>query len=496
MLRPASVLVLCLASSLALAQSDPAAVITADGLLADVAAFTAPAAAGRLPGTPGYALASAHAESVLAGLGLVPGGDGGAWRQHLPMEANVIERCAVSLTGADGVAADLALGGDCACRGLTGSGQAAADVVFVGYGLSLPDRGYDDYAGVDVTGKVVLAFKQAPPWKLDDGEGWQGADMPRPKAAAARAHGAAALLLVSRPNDDRPQPVIASVMHGDGEHVPDLPAVQISVESAARLFADGEAGLRAAQAAIDEARRPAPQQLPGRAAVDVAARYEPAADTWNLVALLPGSDPQLADEAVIVGGHLDHVGSQAQLAWPGANDNASGAAGVLGVARAFAAAAAAGRPPRRTVVFVLFTGEEQGLYGARFHAENPVLPLDRTAAMLNMDCIAHGDSIQLGGGRTQPVLWDLARGLDADHDALTVAATWPGGGADAQPFWDAGVPTLYFASKFSYTHLHRTSDTPETLNPVLYEALVRLAWRTADAVAGGGYRREEIIEAR
>lgn len=495
MLRSITVTALLLASIPGPAAADPAAAITADDLLADVAAFTAPAAAGRLPGTPGYALASAHAESVLSALGLEPGGDDGAWRQHLPIEANLIERCAVRLTGADGRAADLAVGDDCACRGFSGGGRAESGVVFVGYGLSLPERGYDDYAGIDVTGKVVLAFKQAPGWQPDDGAGWQGADMPRPKAAAARAHGAAALLLVSRPNDARPQPVIASVMHGDGEHVPDLPAVQVSVEQAARLFSGGLDDLKAAQAAIDEARRPSSRPLAGRALVDVAARHETAADGWNLVAVLPGSDPDLAGEAVIIGGHLDHVGRQAGVAWPGANDNASGAAGVLGVARAFAAEAAAGRPPRRTVVFVLFTGEEQGLIGARFHAAHPVLPLDRTAAMLNLDCVAHGDSIQLGGGRTQPVLWQMARGLDAANDALSVAATWPGGGADAQPFWDGGVPTVYFASKFSYTHLHRASDTVDTLNPGLYEALVRLAWRTASAVADGRYQREEIAAA-
>ncbi|HPF71863.1 MAG TPA: M28 family peptidase, partial [Candidatus Krumholzibacteria bacterium] len=246
---------------------------------------------------------------------------------------------------------------------------------------------------------------------------------------------------------------------------------------------------------IDDARAPASRPLAGGAAVAVDADYTAAADTWNVVGVLRGTDPALRDEALVIGGHLDHVGRQGAVTWPGANDNASGAAAVMSLARAFAAEAAAGRPPRRTVVFVLFAGEEQGLVGAKFHAAHPVVPLAKTAAMVNLDCVAHGDSIQVGGGQSQPVLWALARDLDAAHARLSVADTWRGGGADAAPFWDEGVPTLYFASKFSYTHLHQVTDAPETLNPRLYEELVRLAWRTAAQVADGGYVREAIVPA-
>lgn len=479
--------------------------IDPDLLLADVAFFASAECAGRLPGTPGYERAAKHAAAVFAGLGLQPGGDrdrggneGGGlkdggdlrgWFQHLPMELNVVRRCAVTLTGNGGQGMDLELGRDCACRGFTGSGQADAPVVFVGYGLSLPERGYDDYAGFDVGGKIVLAFKQAPPWQPDDGQGWQGMDLPRLKARTARDRGAAALLLISRPNDEDPQPVIASVLHGPGEHVPDLPAVQIALDAAGRLCPGGLPELRALQAVIDSTRAPASCPLAGRARVDVRADYDPQADAYNVVAVLPGSDPGLEDECVIVGGHLDHVGAQGDVFWPGANDNASGAAAVLGIARAFAAADA---PPRRTVVFVLFAGEEQGLHGARFFAEHPVLPLARAAAMLNLDCVAHGDSIQLGGGKTQPRLWGMARAIDARHAALTVAETWPGGGADAAPFHDAGVPTLYFASRPSYAHLHRTSDTVATLNPGLLADVAALAYRTAAAVGQGEYNREGI----
>ena len=311
------------------------------------------------------------------------------------MELNEIRTCELSLIGADGSAEPLALGSDYACRGFTGSGVADASVVFVGYGLSLPERGYDDYDGLDVRGKIVLAIKPPPKWEPADGKGWGDVHLPRPKSRAAREHGAAALLLMPHPASMRPQPAIASVMHGPGAHVGDLPQAEITAAAAARLCAGGLAELAGLATAVDAAQAPASRELPGRLRFAVEAAYEPAAPTANVVGVLPGSDPELRDECVVIGGHLDHVGRQGEVVWPGANDNASGAAAVLALARAFADG---GVPPRRTVVFVLFAGEEQGLVGARWFVDHPLQPFERTIAMLNLDCVAHGDSIQLGGG--------------------------------------------------------------------------------------------------
>jgi hypothetical protein len=118
------------------------------------------------------------------------------------------------------------------------------------------------------------------------------------------------------------------------------------------------------------------------------------------------------------------------------------------------------------------------------------VPLERIVAYFNLDCVGHGDSIQVGSGKTSPKLWQLARDLDARGARLTVEETWGGGGADATPFAEQKIPTIYFASKFSYTHLHLPSDQPATLNPRLYEALARLVYRTAWKVAEGGYLGE------
>ena len=482
-------LLLAAATTAVPASADPAeAPITPEALIAAVDYLGSDDLAGRLPGTAGYEQAARWGADRFAAAGLTPGGEDGYF-QHFPMEANEITRAELSLSGPDGAWRDLALGSDFACRGFTGSGDVEAGIVFVGYGLSLPERGYDDYAGIDVQGKVVLAFKPAPRWQPDDEQGWGEAHMPRPKAAVARAHGAVGLLLISRPLDETPQPVIASVMHGEGEQVLDLPAVQISLEAADKLAPEGITAFVELQDRIDTAHAPASMPLDARARLRIEARYRAEIDAVNVVGVLPGVDPELKDECVILGAHLDHVGRQGDVVWPGANDNASGAAAVTALASAFAGS---GEAPARTLVFVLFAGEEQGLCGAKYHAEHPFGSLDRTAAMFNLDCVAHGDSIRLGGGKSQPVLWEMARDLDRDHAALTVAGTWRGGGADAQPFWDRGVPTLYFATKNSYTYLHQTGDTVATLNPGLYAEVVRLAYRVAREVAQGNYEREVI----
>jgi ketosteroid isomerase-like protein len=471
-------------------QTAGTASIRSDELLEKVAYLSDRRFAGRLPGSPEYDQAARAMAERMAELGLQPVAEDGYF-QHLDMEYNeVLPGCRLALQQPGTAGKEYVLDRDYIFRGFTGSGDVTAPVVFCGYGISLPERGYDDYAGVDVRGKIVLVFKQGPRWRLDDGESWGGLPDPRPKARTALDHGAVAVLMVSRPNDRDPQPLIGSVMHGQGDSQPDIPQLQISQEVAADLLAGTGLTLSLLQTRIDEAREPASLALDRAVHVKVNTVYDPARDTVNVVGMLPGSDPDLKDEYLIIGAHLDHVGTQAgQAFFPGANDNASGSASVMELAEAFTAAH---EQPRRSVVFVLFAGEEQGLYGSRHFAENPPVPLDRTVAMFNLDCVAHGDSIQLGNGKSVPRLWSLARALDRNGDRLTVAGTWQGGGADGTPFHRRGVPMLYFVTRDSYTHLHRTTDTVQTLNGPLHEALTRLAYRTASAVAGGQYRREEL----
>ena len=209
----------------------------------------------------------------------------------------------------------------------------------------------------------------------------------------------------------------------------------------------------------------------------------------NVIGLLEGSDPILKDEYLVIGAHLDHVGSQAGLLFPGANDNASGSAAIIELAKAFQLD---GTKPKRSILFVLFASEEQGLFGSKYFVENMKINPDKIVAMFNLDCIGYGDSIQVGNGKTSPGLWSLTRNIDNENFNLLIEDTWSGGGADLTPFYEKGIPGLYFVSKYSYDHLHLPTDTPETLNPDLFEKIVKLAYLTATDVADGNYKREAV----
>ena len=483
------------AVSAAAAKRDPAAIpgIAAESLVKDVRTLASPKFAGRLAGSPGYDEAARWAARRLEKLGLRPGGDGGGYLQGFPLEYNAIESCRLAIASGGGAPRALAIPADFTCRGFTGSGNVSAPVVFAGFGLSLPERGWDDYAGLDVAGKIVLVFKDPPPFEppraAEGVKGWGDASLPRPKALNAQAHGAVGLLMVSLPKDGKIGPPIASVLHGPGAHPAAFPQQHVSGAVAEALLAGSGVTLESLAKEIVAAKAPRSRALPSSATMTVAARYRADQPAANVVAILPGGDPELRGEAVVVGAHLDHVGTQEGVLWPGANDNASGSAALLAVAEAFSRSH---RPPRRTLVFVLFAAEEQGLHGSKWFVDHSPYPADRIVAMLNLDCVGHGDALQLGSGKSAPVLWELARSLDADGDRVTIEETWAGGGADATPFHEQGVPTLYFATKKSYTHLHQASDRPETLNPALLEKVARLAFRTARSVSDGAYDREAV----
>jgi hypothetical protein len=443
---------------------------------------------GRLPGSEGYNKAAQFAANKFLELGLKPAGDE-KYFQYFNVEYNKIESPAIFKTIVDADTANYELGKDFVLRGFTGSNKFTLPVVFCGYGISRPDLGYDDFANVNVKNKIVMVFKQNPKWK-NDNKDWE-TNYPREKSLVAKKYGARGILFVSLPNEEKPQPLIGSVMHGEGEQPIDFPQIQISFDAANALLSKTGLTISDCQTRIDEKKKPLSINLLTKAFVEVNARYEKKAKTMNVVGMIEGSDQKLKNEFVIIGAHLDHVGSQAGLLFPGANDNASGSAGVLEIAKAFVKG---GLQPKRSVVFVLFASEEQGLNGSKHFVEKWKSGYNKIAAMLNLDCVGYGDSIQVGNGKSAPLLWGIANQIDKTSFNSMVDRTWNGGGADATPFHEKGVPCLYFVTTNSYDHLHLPSDKVETLNPTLFEKVVKLAHLTALEIANGNYEREQLIK--
>ncbi len=428
---------------------------------------------GRLPGSEGYFKAANFIKEELKKLNLKPA-VGKDYFQKLNVEYNQIlpgEHFAIIK---DGKRIEYKLGTDYVYRGFTGSGQITAPVAFCGYGLNQPEIGYNDYKDIDVKGKVVMVFKSNPKWNIDGKTFTNG--NPREKAIVASLQGAVAILFVSLPNDENPQKPIGSILSGQGEQMLNFPELHIDFNIASELFDRSSYTLKQLQTKIDESKTPTSINLLHRADINVKTEYVKEKESVNVAALLKGSDPILKNEYLILGAHLDHVGGQAsKIYFPGANDNASGAAALLEIARAFVKKDI---KPKRSIAFVFFTSEEQGLYGATHFANNLPFPKESVQAMFNLDCVGCGDSIQIGGGKSASELWNMAKQIDLENDKLLVANTWSGGGADAEPFFKIGIPTLYFVTTNGYPHLHLASDKPETLNQNLLQSITNLAFKT------------------
>ena len=392
---------------------------------------------GRRSGTVGGERAAARLAQWLADAGLRPGGDGGTFLQSFVLAAGR-KLGAASELEIDG--RRLTLGTDWTPHGGSRTAQAHGDVVFIGHGVTAP--GWDDWAA-DVRNKVVVVvdgmparFRAQRSSRLD-------------KVIRARQHGAAALLIIG---DTLP------TLDATGAPV-DLVSGSLTTAAANALLAPRTVADLTSE--IEQAAAPVHRRVAGGARLSVDIGRDDVRAT-NVIGVLPGTDPALAGEAIVLGAHYDHLGESGGAVYHGADDNASGTAVVLGLARAFAAAGGTAR----TLVVALFGAEELGLIGSAHYVRQPAWPLARTAAMLNFDMVGRlqDGRLTIGGAdtgdRLRSVLTDAlahVSGLRAD-----VRGT-PHSASDHSRFYSAGLPVLFFHTGV-HPDYHRPSDTAAKLN--------------------------------
>jgi hypothetical protein len=402
-----------------------------------VLALTVPEMEGRGSGTPGGERAARYIAERLTAFGLRPGGDGGTFFQSFVVGSSLRVAAGARLERLGPGGTGWQVGRDWQPHGGSLQAEVSGEVVPVGYGIGAPESGHDDYARVDVHGKIALAMDGAPPGterrsRLE-------------KLIAARRSGARALLIATDalPTLDSTSAPFALV------------SASISRAAAAALAPGTEVRVRVALERDDR----------------LAA---------NVVAVLPGTDPALAAEVIVLGAHYDHLGLRSGAVFPGADDNASGTAVVLGLARALATAG--GLP--RTVVVALFSGEELGLLGSGHYVRHPTVPLDRTVAMLNFDMVGRMRESRLNvsgvesGAGLRGAVSEAARdsGLDL---ALRDSPEAP---SDHTRFYAAGVPVLFFHTG-SHSDYHEPSDTPDKINTDGLARIAALAGRVVERVA-------------
>jgi Peptidase family M28/PA domain/PDZ domain len=348
------------------------------------------------------------------------------------------------------------------------TGQLAGPVVFVGYGITAPEYNYDDYTGIDVKGKIVLMLRHEPQ-EYDDKSVFAGKSYTRhaqfsSKATNAKNHGAVGVILINdranhRSDPDGLEPFGAT----GGPAEAGIPFVQVKEEKIRSWFTDAGKNLDTIQADIDRTLEPQSFAFPASLRVDANLDLERSLKTvHNVAAYLPGE----TGEYVIIGAHYDHLGLGGPFALdrdrdgtihPGADDNASGTAGVIELARWFSA------QPRqkRGILFMTFAGEELGLLGSAFYTEHPDFPLDKCVAMINMDMIGRvrNEKLYIGGVATGTTFRAL---LDREAPKFTLRLDYSDtsgyGSSDHAEFTAKGVPVLFF---FSGLHgdYHKATDT-------------------------------------
>ncbi len=396
----------CLAASICLLAAPSARPSAAPGtsagvsgtrIRADVEFLADDLLEGREAGTRGYDLAARYAASALKGAGYAPGADDGTYFQQVPFIVSTPVAATLTVT-AGGTASAIPLPGE----GLVSASASAtivqvdAPVVFAGFGVTAPEFGHDDYASLDVRGKVVALLYNAPASMPSEPRAYYASTDHKLRNAAD--HGAIAVVTLLGPDDvrrfpwdqakalfGRPGLAWASEDGTPGAVESRLSAVAfLSPAGSARLFA---AAPITYEQALEAGRAGRAGGAPLNASVAITATTRHARmSSPNVVGVLEGSDPALAATSLVLTAHLDHTGTlppgDGDRIHNGAYDNATGTAIVLEVARALAAGPVA---PRRTVVVALVTAEEKGLLGSDYFARHPVKAAGRMIANVNLD---------------------------------------------------------------------------------------------------------------
>jgi Zn-dependent M28 family amino/carboxypeptidase len=470
-----------------IARAESAPDISAARMLASTKVLASDEFEGRGPATPGEEKTVAYLTEQFKTMGLQPGNTDGTYVQTVPMVGITSKTTATFV--ANGTPVPMQPINDYVCPSLRVAPHVSikdSDLVFVGYGVVAPEYNWDDFKDVDVRGKTVIMLINDPPVtdpktgeldpKVFGGKAMTYYGRWTYKYDIATAKGAAACLIVHEtiPASYPFAVIIASQSRENFTLHPADPnsyviGVQgwLTVDAAKRLFsASGQDFAALKRAAAQRSFRPVPLGAKASFAVDNTIRE---VISKNVVAKLPGADPKHRDEYVIYTAHWDHLGRNPNLSgdqiYNGADDNASGVAQMLEVAHAFAALPA-NEKPLRSVLFLSVTGEEKGLLGSRYYAENPLYPLSKTLANLNTDGANYYDRtrdvIIVGYGAS--TIDDLAEPIVKSQGRYVRPDTAPERGryyrSDHFEFAKVGVPSFY--AKRGIDHTERPAGWGET----------------------------------
>jgi len=430
--------------------------------------------AGRLTGTAEYQDCAEWLAGMFSKWGLQPAGDNGTWFQWFDIPYTLVyPDCGVSLHLASGKGGTILKNYRYVTEYMPGStsgnGEVTAEVVYAGYGITAPELGYDDYAGIDVRGKIILIEPESPVSPNAGAEKfnpWFEHSFHQTKLLNAVKHGAVGMLYNYGP-----------IANPNNAYHKDFIYVHVADSVVRDVFAGTGKAHREVVASIREKLKPASFTTGKRVTIRMSTEHFPDGRGTNIIGLLKGSDPELSKEVIIIGAHLDHMGLCYELI-PGANDNASAVAVMMGVAKALTEN---NIELKRSVLFLSFGAEEQGIVGAKVYLNNPVFPLEKSI-LLNMDGVGIGNSIGANGGRNYPEIWKYVEEANEKYIHRPLSTNFFANlgrpRLDAARFLTAGVPSLSFYTSGSRSYYHVPGDNLDIIKPEIMEDMAKLLFLT------------------
>ena len=424
---------------------------------------------GRLSGSPEYLEAAKWCVTQFESWGLKPANNG-SWYQYFDNAySEVYSKGIVVITNTDGTKTELQFPDDFMSGSNSASGTVSGEMVYVGFGITAPELGYDDYKNLDVKGKILIMETGIPYTKNDSVQAqWTPYSYHRYKFKNAVEHGAKGLLYVG------------TIANPNTSYLENFVYAHISEKVAEQVFANAGKDYKEVKKQLSEFKQPS-FVLNAKQTVAISAntKHFPDGKSCNVVGLVEGSDPVLKNEVIIVGGHLDGQGYLGEL-FPSALDNTSGVADIMGAAKALANSEI---KPKRSVLFILIGGEECGLYGSKFYAENPIFPIKKTVFMINLDMVGNGTGFYVSSGKSYPGIYShfetanknfLHRKMEASEWRKSYSRPR----SDAANFENAGIKTLslWTSGGVFPVYYHHPKDKTDVLTPEIMEDAAKLLY--------------------
>ncbi|MEW6144947.1 MAG: M28 family peptidase [Thermodesulfobacteriota bacterium] len=465
--------------------------ITQHEVIAHVRYLSSDKLEGRMTGEKGSTEAARYIARDFEQSGLEPLGDGGNYFQKFPLPERVIPGKLNSLAiTINGLEKRFELGRDFFPLAVSASGSASGELVFAGYGISAPELGYDDYRGVDVRGRIVLLLRGSPR-DMDYRSHFYDYASFRYKAMNAWEKGAKGIIFTTPDSLDEEEDL--------GSLAFELPSGGAAVEAAiirrdeARVIIGLAGGDFARLEAMLSERKSGSFPIPGSEAEMRVDLVTVRGESSNVLGFLPGSDPVLKNQVVVIGAHYDHLGRGQNYSDPrpgkgrvynGADDNASGVSGLLELGEYFARST---HRLKRSLLFIAFSGEEIGLLGSSFYIEHPAIPAENTVAMINMDMIGRLRENKLtvlgvgSAGEWEGLIDKANAGVGLDLTYMDSAF----GPSDQTVFFADKIPSVLFFTGL-HKDYHTTGDDWEKINPEGEARVLRLIANLVTELGDGG----------